>query len=157
MRFRRIKRAHLLKAIEAGRRIAAEWKSDQRQWAEMLEIMLRLRLWPRMLARMRAEGDGNAAWHHSEPPHRLRANGRPGYVLPRWNAAPTESWPMSHSPDNCWRGVARECYPSLADGLRGVLIHPEYYEDELRTRWQIEIVGETEKKEADAHEVSDIL
>lgn len=147
MRPRRIKRADLLKAVEAGRRIAAEWKSDQRQGAESLEILLRLRLWPRMLARMRADGEGNAAWHHSKPPSRLRANGLPGYVLPRWNGEPTESWPMSHSPDNCWRGVARECYPSLAEGLRGVLDYPEHYEDELRTRWQVEVVsGDAEKE-----------
>ena len=141
MRLRRIKRVDLLKAVKAGRQVAAEWDSDQRQGAESMEILLRLRLWPRMLARMRAEGHSNVALYYSEPPRRLRANGLRGYVLPRWNAAPTEHWPLSHSPDNCWRGIARECYPSLVEGLRGILDYPEHYEQELRTRWQIEIVA----------------
>jgi len=101
MRARRIKRADLEAAVAAGERVSEAWRqaTGHGDWqARLLEILLRLRLWPRMLEGMRRGGHAGLADYYTRGLRRVRAGGLPGYVLDRWNGEPSEGRPRAHAP-----------------------------------------------------------
>ena len=141
---RKIKRADILAAVAAAQPIKSAWdeaypKGDHWQ-VENIEIILRLKLWPRMLAKMSRDGYEAAARFMEQPPRRLVANGLPGYVLPGWNGPPREDWPASHSPGTCWDGIRREVHHSIVDTLRAIAHGYSMGHDQDLRRWRIEIV-----------------